>query len=324
MRARAAGGSAGATGTGTRTAAGSGRAAAVAALALAATALSLAPVASAAPAAPATATAAAPAAPATSAAPAHGGAEPLVFVQAGEVRSLDLDDGHSATLASSAGGDVALAPDGKQVAYVAKDGSLHVVGIDGKGDRRVARGPLGSPLWRSSSEIGVTRPAAGNLFDAVVVTIGSGKERTVAKDVASEVFPLGADLVAKPAPGCATTDLYLGKQQLTKTPLQSELPLAADADLGIIAVVRTQASSFQCAPASVPVPTELRAFDVTGRSRSLVSLGKLPANRPADAAFRPAGTDFAYITAKGDLAVRSFLTQRDRIVARGPVTAVDW
>lgn len=286
------------------------RAAAAAALAVVATALSLAP--------------AVPAAPLAAAAQAHGDAEPLVFVQGGTVRRLDLDDRHVATLARNAGGDVALAPSGERVAYVAKDGSLHVVGIDGKGDRRVAKGPLGSPLWRSATEIGVIRPADGNLFDAVAVTIASGKERTIAKGVASEVFPLGADLVAKPAPGCATTDLYLGKQQLTKTPLQSELPLDADAELGIVAVVRTQASSFQCAPATVPVPTQLRAFDVTGHSRSLVQLGKLPANRPADAAFRPAGTDLAYITAKGDLAVRSFLTQRDRIVARGPVTALDW
>ena len=300
-----AGGSA-AAGAGGGSAAGAGLAcsavvAAAFAVALAATALSLAPVAL-----------------------AHGGAEPLVFVQSGAVRSLDLADGHLVTLARDAGGDVALAPDGKRVAYIAKDGSLHVVGSDGKGDRRVAKGPLGSPLWRSATEIGVTHPAGGNLFDAVAVTVAAGKERAVANGVASEVYPLGADLVAKPAPGCSTTDLYLGKKQLTKTPLQSELPLAADTVLGIIAVVRTQASSFQCAPASVPVPTELRAFDLTGNSRSLVKLGTLPASRPADAAFRPAGTDFAYITAKGDLAVRSFLTQRDRIVARGSVTAVDW
>lgn len=215
-----------------------------AAFALVATALSLAPAVLAAPLAPA--------------APAHGGAEPPVFVQAGTVRSLYLDDAHVVTLAKGAGGDVALAPDGKQVAYVAKDGSLHVVGIDGKGDRRAAKGPFGSPLWRSAAEIGVTRAAAGNLFDAVVVTVATGKERTIAKDVASQVFALGADLVAKPAPGCATTDLYVGKQQLTKTRLQSELPLDADADLGIVAVVRTQASSFQCAPARADAAARVR------------------------------------------------------------------
>lgn len=258
------------------------------------------------------------------AAAAHGDAEPLVFVQSGVVRSLDLADGHLGTLAKGAGGDVALSPDGERVAYIANDGSLRLVGSDGKGDRRLAAGPLGSPVWRSAAEIGVTRATGGILFDAIAVTVASGKQRTVAKDVASEVLPMGADLVAKPAPGCATTDLYLGKKRLTKTPLQSELPLDADAELGIVAVVRTQASSFQCAPASVPVPTELRGFDATGKSRSLVKLGKLPANRPADAAFRPAGTDIAYITARGDLAVRSFLTRRDRIVARGSVTALDW
>lgn len=257
------------------------------------------------------------------AAAAHGDAEPLVFVQSGVVRSLDLADGHLGTLAKSAGGDVALSPDGKRVAYIAKDGSLRLAGSDGKGDRRLAAGPLGSPVWRSATEVGVTRATGGILFDAIAVTVASGKQRTVAKDVASEVLPMGADLVARRAPGCAT-DLYLGKKRLTKTPLQSELPLDADAELGIIAVVRTQASSFQCAPASVPVPTELRGFDASGKSRSLVKLGKLPANRPADAAFRPAGTDVAYITAKGDLAVRSFLTRRDRIVARGSVTALDW
>ena len=255
---------------------------------------------------------------------AHSGAEPLVFVQAGTVRSLDLDDGHLATLAQGAGGDVALAPGGTRVAYIARDGSLHVVGIDGEDDRRVAKGPLGTPLWRSATEIGATRPAGASSVDAIAFDAASGKERVIARNVASQVFSFGGDLVAKPAPGCATTDLYLYGKQLTKTPLASELPLDTETGLGILAVVRTQASSFQCAPASVPVPTALCVFESSGKSRPLVKLGTLPANRPADAAFRPAGTDFAYITAKGDLAVRSFLTRRDRIVARGPVTALDW
>lgn len=63
---------------------------------------------------------------------------------------------------------------------------------------------------------------------------------------------------------------------------------------------------------------------MSGASRTIVSLGKLPATRAADAAFSSTSTELAYITAKGDLAVRSFLTRQDRIVARGSVSAVDW
>jgi hypothetical protein len=255
---------------------------------------------------------------------AHGGANPLVFVQAGSVKVYSPNDGHVITVAKGATGDVAVSPDGKVVAYIAGDGSLHTVGITGGGDRRIAKGPLGSPLWRTQTELGATRPAGGALVDAVAFTLPGGKERTIAKGVASQVFPFGADLVAKPAPGCATNDLYLGGKALAKTPLDSEVPLDAGADVGIVAVVRTQVSSFQCAPASVPVPTALREFDASGRSRLVVSLGKIPANRPIDAAFSAVGSDLAYITAAGDLAVRSFLSQQDRILARGSVSALDW
>lgn len=272
----------------------------------------------------ATAAAATVAAVAPTSALAHGGANPLVFVQAGAVKVYSPEDGHILTVAKGATSDVAVSPDAQLVAYIATDGSLHTVGITGKGDRRIAKGPLGSPLWRTQSEIGATRAAGGASVDAVAFDASSGKERSIMKDVASQVFPFGADLVAKPAPGCATNDLYLGGKALAKTPLDSELPLDTGADVGIVAVVRTQASSFQCAPASVPVPTALRVFDAGGRSRLIVSLGKIPANWPADAAFSAVGTDLAYITAAGDLAVRSFLSQKDRILARGSVSALDW
>lgn len=257
---------------------------------------------------------------------AHGGADTLVFVQHGTLKAYDPADGHVETLAGSAGGDAAVSPDGKLVAYIAGDRSLHVVGADGKGDRRVAKGPLGSPLWRSLAELGATRPAkgTGTPVDAVRLPASGGKVSTVASGVQSQVFPFGADLVARLAPGCATNDLFLGTKALVKTPLDSELPLDTAADLGILAVVRTQASSFQCAPASVPVPTALRVYDAGGSHRVVVSLGQLPANRPVDAAFSPEGTDLAYITAAGDLAVRSFLTRKDRILARGGVSALDW
>jgi len=272
---------------------------------------------------PALATAA-PAAASAPARAAHGGADPLVFVQAGSVKLWSPEDGHVATIARNAGGDVALSPDARHVAWIARDGSLHVVGSDGRGDRRIARGPLGSPLWRSLTQLGVTRPAGGSSLDAIAFDVASGQETSIARNVESQVFPFGGDLVAKPAPGCATDDLYLGTKQLTKTPLDSELPLDTGADVGIVAVVRTQASSFQCAPKTVPVPTALRLFQASGAARTLVKLGKLPATQPADAAFRVTGTELAYITAKGDLAVRSFLTQQDRIVARGAVSALDW
>lgn len=255
---------------------------------------------------------------------AHGGADPLAFVQAGSLKLWSPDDGHIATIARNAGGDVAVSPDAKHVAWIASDGSLHVIGSDGKDDRRIARGPLGSPLWRSATQLGATRPAGGSSLDAIAFDVASGRETSIARNVESQVFPFGGDLVAKPAPGCATDDLYLGTKQLTRTPLASELPLDTGADVGIVAVVRTQASSFQCAPKTVPVPTALRLFDASGKSRTLIKLGKLPATQPADAAFRVTGTELAYITAKGDLAVRSFLTQTDRIVARGAVSALDW
>jgi hypothetical protein len=261
---------------------------------------------------------------AASALRAHGGPDPLVFVQAGTVKVWSPDDGHIATIARNAGGDVAVSPDAKHVAWIARDGSLHVVGSDGKSDRRIARGPLGSPLWRSATQLGATRPAGGSSVDAVAFDIASGKETSIARNVESQVFPFGAGVVAKPAPGCATDDLYLGKRQLTKTALDSEVPLDTGAAVGIVAVVRTQASSFQCAPKSVPVPTALRVFQASGAGRTIVSLGKIPATQAVDAAFRSSGTELAYITAKGDLAVRSFLTRKDRIVARGSVSALDW
>ena len=255
---------------------------------------------------------------------AHGGADVLAFVQQGALLVYDPADGHIEKLGRAAAGDVAVSPDGKRVAYIAGDRSLHVVGADGKGDALVAKGPLGSPLWRSATELGATRPAGGAAVDAVKVAVSGGKLSVVAAGVASQVTPFGADLVARTAPGCATTDLFLGKKAVATTPLDAELLLDAAADLGILAVVRTQASSFQCAPASVPVPTALKVFDAGGTSRTVVRLGKLPANRPADGAFSPEGTDLAYITASGDLAVRSFLTRKDQILARGGVTALDW
>lgn len=269
---------------------------------------------------------AAPAAPARSSAAAHNGADTLVFVQKGVLKAYDPADGHIETIARSAGGDAAVSPDGKLVAYIAGDRSLHVVGVDGKGDRRVAKGPLGSPLWRSPSELGATRPATGSgtPVDAVKLAVSSGKETGVARGVQSQVFPFGADLVARLAPGCTTNDLFLGMKALAKTPLISELPLDTAADLGILAVARTQASSFQCAPASVPVPTALRVYDAGGTHRLIVSLGRIPANQPVDGAFSPEGTDIAYVTAAGNLAVRSFLTRKDRILARGGVSALDW
>lgn len=268
---------------------------------------------------------AAQAAPLRVAASLHRGAIPLVFVQAGAVRVYDPADGHIGTVATKAAGDVAVSPDAKQTAYIAGDGSLHVVGIGGKGDRRVAQGPLGSPRWRSQSELAATRSIGGTAVNVVAFAVATGRERAVARAVSSQVFSFrGRDLVSRPAPGCATSDLYLGTKQLAKTPLDSEFALDTNEDAGIVAVVRTQASSFQCAPASAPVPTALRVFDASGKSRVVVSLGKAPGNRPADAAFSPAGTELAYVTAKGDLAVRSFLTGKDRIVAHGSVSALDW
>lgn len=258
------------------------------------------------------------------AADAHGSANLIAFVQSGVLKAYDPEDGHITVVARGAAGDVAVSPDAKRIAWIARDGSLHVIGADGKGDRRIAKGPLRSPLWRSADELGAVRPALGLAVDAVAFTIKDGKERSIAKGVASQVFPFGADLVAKPAPGCATNDLYLGGKQLAKTPLDSEVPLDTGADIGIVAVARTQKSSFQCAPDDVPVPTALRVFETTGKSRVVVRLGTIPANRPADAALSPAGTELAYVTPRGDLAVRAFLTRKDRIVARGGVSAVDW
>lgn len=261
---------------------------------------------------------------APSAVQAHGSANLIAYVQGGVVKAYDPEDGHVTVVARGARGDVAVSPDAKRIAWIAKDGSLHVVGADGKGDRRIATGPLASPLWRSAGELGATRPGRGPAVDAVAIAVADGKERTVAKGVASQVFPFGADLVAKPAPGCATNDLYLGSKPLARTPLDSEVPLDTGADIGIVAVARTQTSSFQCAPDDVPVPTALRVFETTGKSRVVVRLGTIPANRTADAALSPAGTELAYVTPRGDLAVRAFLTRKDRIVARGGVSAVDW
>lgn len=257
---------------------------------------------------------------------AHGGADPLAFVQKGAAYAYDPADGHIERIARSAAGDVAVSPDATQVAYVAGDRSLHVVGITGTGDRRVARGPLGSPVWRSASELGATRPAAsgGSSLDAVSVDLRSGRLKTLEQGVESTILPFAGGVWARLAKGCATNDLVLGGTVLKATPLDSEVPLDAAADLGILAVVRTQQPSLRCAPASVPVPTALRVFDPTGSSRLVVQLGRIPATRPADGAFSPEGTELAYVTPAGDLAVRSFLTRKDRIVARGGVTALDW
>ena len=61
------------------------------------------------------------------------------------------------------------------------------------------------------------------------------------------------------------------------------------------------------------------------RARAAPSSASASSLRPGPPTPRSApSTELAYITAKGDLAVRSFLTRQDRIVARGSVSAVDW
>jgi hypothetical protein len=221
-------------------------------------------------------------------------------VKGGALYVYDPDSGTTRRLARGVAGDVAVAPDAGSVAYVGAGGGIAIAGARGGPSHSVLRAGGRYPRWTGRGRLAYVRGGALEERD-----IGRGRRTTLDRGpIVSPAFRVAGRTLASRG-----GDLFLGPTRLTRTPRALELPLDYEADLGLLALRVVKDSA------------ELRAYQLGGRSRLLV---RLPRSGAADAAWSPHGTELAYIDARGNLRVRAFLTGKERILARGGITAVDW
>jgi hypothetical protein len=287
---------------------------------------------------------------------------PLVFVKGRNVYVYDVGARTTRRLTSArdAVGDLALSPDGRNVAYTAavhKGTDIRVVPLNGGPGRDVT--PWASfagvhthtePGWLSDTQLVYVddqRAASAAIGVVHAVDLASGRrlgKRVVPRalrgfvdlplEVHAGMFAWRASWLPRGGYHCQhTADLWTwnGKvaRRLTRTPQVWESPVDVEPGLPLLGSAGRYVSgrhSFGCTgDARAEVQYELRAWRGTS---STVLLRFPPTNAYADgprdpeAAWSPGGKQLAVVDPAGRLAIRN----RDgasAVVARG-VTAVDW
>jgi WD40 repeat protein len=284
----------------------------------------------------------------------------LVFVKRKNVYAYDVTTRVVTQLThrGDAAGDVALAPDGKSVAYtasVARGTDIRVVALDGSGARDVTpwiSPRLGAPLhthvnpgWLSANRLvyvddqRAASAAVGRLQAVDLRTGAHGAVGGLPRALRSFVFepvrvsPAGIAytslvFVAGGSHCEATEDLWLWRGQttrLSRTPQAWESPLDVEPGLPVLGLRGKFVSgphSGGCSYGKTTVAYEIRAFGSRSSKRLVRFTPTSRFSQPA-AAWSSDGSLLAVVTGGGRLSVLDLSTRMTTQVTTG-VSAVDW